>query len=123
MHFHTGRNGWTKELIDPHEKIAWRLNNKVEVQELEMCAISLHNLLHILKGIQNFSASDNIRCAVFERAVKEFVKKSHNGKNIEVTFAYLEAIKEYLKAVEDNKRVTTKEPAVTLQVSMIKVRL
>jgi hypothetical protein len=32
-----------------------------------------------------------IVCAVFERAVKEYVKKSNNGKCIEVTFAHAEA--------------------------------
>jgi len=118
MHFHSGRNGWTKELIELHKKIAWRLNIKVEeVQGLEMCTISMHNLIHIHQDIQNFSASDNVWCAVFERAVKDYVKKSHNGKNIEVTFAHLEAIREYLKALEDNKRVSAVEPTVTLQVS------
>jgi hypothetical protein len=29
------------------------------------------------------------------------VKKSHNGKRIEVTFAHEEATQEYLKSVED----------------------
>jgi len=71
-----------------------------EVQGLAMCTISLHNLLHIHEDILNFSASDNTWCAVFERAVKEYVKKSHNGKSIETTFPHVEAIREYLKSVE-----------------------
>ena len=66
-----------------------------------MCTISLHNLLHIHEDIINFSASDNVWCAVFERAVKEYGKKSHNGKSIEVTFAHLEARREYLKSVDE----------------------
>ena len=38
---------------------------------------------------------------MFERAVKECVKKSHDGKGIETTFALVEAIREYLKSVEE----------------------
>ena len=102
LHFHDGRNGWTPSMIELHHKLAWRLNIQVEeVQGLEMCTISLHNLLHIHEDIINFSASDNVWCAVFERAVKEYVKKSHNGKSIEVTFAHLEAMREYLKSVDE----------------------
>ena len=102
LHFHDGRNGWTPGMIELHHKLAWRLNIQVEeVQGLEMCTISLHNLLHIHEDITNFSASDNVWCAVFERAVKEYIKKSHNGKSIEVTFAHSEAMREYLKSVDE----------------------
>ncbi|KAK3731606.1 hypothetical protein QZH41_004850 [Actinostola sp. cb2023] len=45
---------------------------------------------------------DNFWCAVFERAVKEYLKKSHNGKGIEVTFAHAEAIREHLKSTEES---------------------
>ena len=65
-----------------------------------MCTISLYNLLHIHEDITNFSAPDNVWCAIFERAVKEYVKKSNNGKCIEVTFAHVESIREYLNSVE-----------------------
>ena len=68
---------------------------------MAMCTISMHNLLHLHEDIINFSASDNEWCAVFERAVKEYVKKSHNGKNIEATFAHAESVREYLKSVEE----------------------
>jgi len=65
-----------------------------------MCTISLHNLLHIHEDIINFSACDNYWCAVFERAVKHYVKKSHNCKGIERTFASSEARREFLKSLE-----------------------
>lgn len=83
LHFHDGRNGWTPDMIKWHQKLAWQLNIQVEeVQGLAMCTISLHNLLHIHVDIISFSAPDNVWCAVFERAVKEYVKKSHNGKTL-----------------------------------------
>jgi hypothetical protein len=66
LHFHDGRNGWTPSMIELHKKLAWRLNIQVEeLQGLSMCTISLHNLLHIHEDIINFSASDNVWCAVF----------------------------------------------------------
>lgn len=101
LHFHDGRNGWTPDMIKWHQKLAWRLNILVEeVQGLALFTISMHNLLHIHEDIINFSASDNVWCAVCERAVKEYVKKSHDGKNIEATFAHAESIREYSKSVE-----------------------
>lgn len=69
-----------------------------------MCAISVHNLLHVHEDILNFSAPDNVWCAVFERAMKEFVKKSHNGKGIEAMFGHVAATREYLKSVEEIKQ-------------------
>ena len=102
LHFHDGRNGWTPDMIKWHQKLAWRLNILVEeVQGLAMCTISMRNLLHLHEDIIIFSASDNVWCPVFERAVKEYVKKSHNGKNIEATFAHAESVREYLKSVEE----------------------
>ena len=56
-----------------------------------MCTISLHNLLHIHEDIINFSSTDNYWCAVYERAVKQYVKMSNNCKGIELTFAQSEA--------------------------------
>ena len=62
-------------MIDVHFKLAWRLNVLVEeLQGLQMCTISLHNLIHIHEDIINFAACDNYWCAVFERAVKHYVK-------------------------------------------------
>ena len=90
-----------------------------EVQGLAMCTISMHNLLHIHEDIINFSASDNFWCAVFERAVKEYVKKSHNGKNIEATFAHVESIREYLKSVEEKEHLSLGKHDVPLVSSKI----
>lgn len=83
LHFHVGRNGWTQDMIKLHKNLAWRLNILIE-EGLAMCTISVHNLPHIHEDILNFSAPDNICCAVFERAVKEYVKKSHNGKALKI---------------------------------------
>ena len=106
LHFHDGRNGWTPDMIKWHKKLAWQLNILVEeVQGLAMCTISMHNLLYLHEDIVNFSASDNVWCAVFERAVNEHVKKSHNGKNIEATFAHAESVREYLKSVEGKTNI------------------
>ena len=60
LHFHAGRNGWTPDMITLHKNLAWRLNIYVEeVHGLEMCTISMHNLLHIHEDILNFSSADN----------------------------------------------------------------
>ena len=100
MHFYTGRDGWTKEMIENHRKLLIRLSIKVEeVQGLEMCTVSLHNLTHIHEDLLNFSASDNHWCAVYECAVKNYVKKPHNCKGIEISFARSETRREFLKSV------------------------
>ena len=102
IHFHTGRSGWTDNLIDQHRKLSWHLNILVEeVQGLEMCTISLHNLTHIHEDVVAMSATDNYWCAVFERAVKGYVKRSSNCKGIEATFATAEAQWEFLKPLEE----------------------
>ena len=102
IHFYTGRSGWTDDLIDQHRKLSWRLNILVEeVQGLEMCTISMHNLTHIHEDVITMSAPDNYWCAVFERAVKGYVKRSSNCKGIEATFATAEAQREFLKPLED----------------------
>ena len=118
IHFYLGRNGWTQQMLDDHQKLSLRLNVKVEeIQGLQMCTISLHNLLHISEDVYNFSATDNTWCAVHERAVKKYVKKSHNCKGIEVTFSKSENRWEFLKSMgsaaetEDNgyrKRIDLK---------------
>ena len=105
MHFYTGRGGWTNDLIELHRKLSWRLNILVEeVQGLKMCTISLHNLTHIHEDIIAFSAPDNYWCAVFERAVKGYVKRSSNCKGIEATFACAESQREFLKPLKNDKR-------------------
>ena len=102
IHFYTGRSGWTDSLIDQHRKLSWRLNILVEeVQGLQMCTISLHNLTHIHEDVITMSAPDNYWCAVFERAVKGYVKRSSNCKGIEATFATAEGQREYLKSLEE----------------------
>ena len=102
IHFYTGRSGWTDSLIDQHRKLSRRLNILVkEVQGLQMCTISLHNLTHIHEDVITMSAPDNYWCAVFERAVKGYVKRSSNCKGIEATFATAEGQREYLKSLEE----------------------
>ena len=77
-----------------------------EVQSLAMCTISMPNLLHIHENILNFSAPDNFWCAVFKRALKEDMKKTHKGKGIETTFAHVEAIRKYLKSLEEQNNTS-----------------
>lgn len=68
-----------------------------------MCIILMYNLFYIYEDILNFFVLDNIWCVVFERVVKEYVKKLYNGKGIEIIFVYVEVIREYLKLVEMKK--------------------
>ena len=68
-------------MIEMHRKLAQRISEKIEeAQGLDMCTISLHNMIHIHEDIINFSATDNYWCAVFERAVKSYVKRTHMQK-------------------------------------------
>ena len=77
------------------------LNEKIEeTQGLEMCSISVHSMLHVHEDILNVSATDNYWCAVFERAVKDYFKRSHNCKGLEGTFASSESRREYLKSLQ-----------------------
>ena len=57
-------------------------------------------MTHIHEDIINFSSPDNYWCAVYERAVKQYVKKSHNCKGIEATFAQSESRREFLKPLQ-----------------------
>ena len=103
LHFYSGRDGWNDDMIDIQRKLAQRINIKVEEsQGLEMCTISLHNMIHVHEDIMNFSATDNYWCAVFERAVKDYVKRSQNCKGVEVTYAKAEAHREFLKSVQED---------------------
>ena len=98
LHFNSGRDGWNDDMIKLHEKLAKRINVKIE--DLEMYTISVQNMLHVHEDILNFSATDNYWCAVFEREVKDYVKRSHNFKEVEGTFASAEARREFLKSLQ-----------------------
>lgn len=101
LHFNSGRDGWKDDMIKLHEKLAKGINVKTEeTQGLEMYTISVHSMLHVHEDILNFSATDNYWCAVFERAVKDYVKRSHNFKGVEGTFASAEARREFLKSLQ-----------------------
>ncbi|XP_048586101.1 uncharacterized protein LOC125568272 [Nematostella vectensis] len=101
LHFYSGRNGWTDSMIQLHERLAQTLIIRIEeTQGLEMCTISVHNLTHAHEDLINFAASDNYWCAVFERAVKKYVGRSHNCKGLEMTFAKAECRRESLKSLE-----------------------
>ena len=103
LHFSSGRDGWNDGMIDMQRKLAQRISIKIEeTQGLEMCTISVHNMTHVHEDILN-SATDNYWCAVFERAVKSYVKRSHNCKGVEVTFAKAEARREFLKSLQRQK--------------------
>ena len=102
LHFTSGRDGWTDEMIEMHRKLAQRINVKIEeAQGLEMCTISVHNMIHIHEDVINFSATDNYWCAVFERAVKSYVKRSRNCKGVERSFTKAEARRECLKSLKE----------------------
>ena len=90
LHFASGRDGWSDEMIEMHRKLAQRINVKIEeAQGLDMCTVSVHNMMHIHEDIINFSGTDNYWCAVFERAVKDYVKRSHDRKGVELTLLKL----------------------------------
>ena len=111
LHFHSGRDGWNDDMIEMHKKLAQGINVKIEeAQGLDMCSVSVHNMLHIHEDILNFSATDNYWCAVFERAVKDYVKRSHNCKGVEGTFAKAEARREYLKSIQGQEVDHFEEP-------------
>lgn len=59
--------------------------------------MTLHNLIHMPEDIVRFSAPDNVWCYVFERAVRGYVERSSNKKNLESTFAKAECRREFLK--------------------------
>ena len=66
LHFTSGRDGWTDEMIEMHRKLAQRIHVKIEeAQGLEMCTISVHNVIHIHEDI-NFSATTVGKFASFK---------------------------------------------------------
>lgn len=117
LHFNGGRDGWDDQMIEMHKVLAKRINVKIEeTQGLDMCTISVHNLLHVHEDILNFSATDNYWCAVFERAVKDYVKRSNNCKGVEGTYAKAEARREYLKSLQEEEILERTETNDTSQV-------
>ena len=81
LHFTSGRDGWTDEMIEMHRKLAQRINVKIEEdQGLEMCTISVHNMIHIHEDIINFSATDNYWCAVLKEQLKVMSKDHTTAK-------------------------------------------
>jgi len=122
LHFYSGRDGWTDNMVDMHQKLAQRLNVKIEEsQGLEMCTISVHNMLHIHEDIKNFASTDNYWCAVFERAVKEYTKHSTNCKEVEGTFAKAECRREYLKSLRQQQTVKNDNNKSVFEVNMIDI--
>lgn len=98
MVYSTQRKGWNDEDIDILERLILRHNILTEeVEGIKSCVITLHNLLHLPTDIRRFSSPDNYWCYVFERAVKNYVKRSSNCKNLEYTFARGECRREFLK--------------------------
>lgn len=96
--FSSGRSGWTPTSIELLRRLIWRHNILTEeVEGLESCMVTLHNLIHLPEDIERFSSLDNYWCYVFERAVHHYVEKSSNKKNLELTFAKAESRRELLK--------------------------
>ena len=98
MVYKTGRDGWTLDDSELITKLIQCHNILTEASEgLRSCVVTLHNLLHLPEDIANFSTLDNFWCYSFERAVKKYVERSSNCKNLESTFAVAECRREFLK--------------------------
>ena len=96
--FNTGRNGMHRADIMLLKHLILRHNVLTEEAEgMKSCVVTLHNLLHLPDDIVRFSTADNYWCYTFERAVKSYVDRSSNSKNLEYTFAHAESRREFLK--------------------------
>jgi len=96
--FSCGRNGISQDLLSTLQKLIWRHNILCEqVYGGKICTISLHNLTHLIDDISRFSSPDNFWCYAFERAVRTYVERSSNSKQLELTFAKAESRREVLK--------------------------
>ncbi len=107
--FGAGRSGWTAEMLQLARRLILRHNILTEeVQGLQSCHVTFHNLIHLPDDIERFSSPDNYWCFPFERAVNQYVARSSNKKNIEHTFANSECRREFLKfsSVKRPKEVT-----------------
>ena len=89
--YKTGRNRWTDDDTELITRLIKRHNIITEESEgIKSCVVTLHNLLHLPEDIANFSSLDNYWCYSFEKAVKKYVERSSNCKNLESTFAKAE---------------------------------
>ena len=92
------RNGWSSLEAQTFHEMCLRYGCLIEeTYGLSKCVITLHSLLHFYEDIQRFSSMDNYSCWTEERAVHSYINKSNNHKNIEVSFAYSEARREFIK--------------------------
>ena len=96
--YNTGRNGFNEDDIEVLKRLIVRHNILTEeVAGLKSCVVTLHNLIHLSEDIEHFGPPDNYWCYSFERAVKGYIQRSSNAKNLEHTFARAECRREYLK--------------------------
>lgn len=108
MVFNAGRCGWTKDDIDLLHNLIIKHNILTEeVEDLTSCVITLHSLIHMPEEIERFSGPDNYWCYSFERAVKGYVARSSNNRNLELTFALAECRREFLKFKSDGSILQT----------------
>ena len=100
--YNTGRNGLSRTDFMLLKRLILRHNVLTEEREgMKSCVVTLHNLLHLPDDISRFSIPDNYWCYTFERAVKGYVERSSNSKNLECTFAQAECRRELLKFKPD----------------------
>ena len=112
--FNTGRNGMHSEDIMLLERLILRHNVLTEEAEgMKSCVVTLHNLSHLPDDIIRFSTADNYWCYTFERAVKSYVDRSSNSKNLEYTFAHGESRREFLKFSSNFLRERIEDPPMT----------
>ena len=98
MVYNVGRSGWTKDDIDLLRNLITKHNILTEeVEGITSCVITLHSLIHMPEEIERFSSPDNYWCYSFERAVKGYVLRSSNNRNVELIFALAECRREFLK--------------------------
>ena len=120
MIFTFGRDGWTDDSLDLLENMIWRycILSK-ETLGISSCVISLHNMIHIPDDIRRFGSSDNYWCYVFERVVHNYVEKSSNKKNLELTFAKSESRRELFKFLSQKQEASSMVPSVSSDVCYI----
>ena len=96
--YNIGRDGLTNTDLILLRQLILRHNILTEETEgMKSFVVTLHNLLHLPDDINRFSTPDNYWCFTFERAVKGYVERSSNSKNLEYTFAKAECRREFLK--------------------------
>lgn len=120
--FHSGRSGWTDEMIANFRNLVWRYCINYEEQYgPSACVMNLHNLTHLPDDIVRFSAPDNYWCFGFERAVKRYVQQSSNRKHIEKSFARREMQREFLKFQQDFQLISSAKERKTWKYDRKKV--